>query len=144
MQNLWPLVRLLATCFLVRLLATCYSWINPEPNIHVQLLLIFHLTRFSGCVRNLPGLGIGIKRHSRKQFVRKNSRERFDIRNKRTAWLSVFLLAGAGIVAVATMASPASRDDEKAVMAAATQFYDALNTMFTGDLDPMKNTASSK
>jgi ketosteroid isomerase-like protein len=37
------------------------------------------------------------------------------------------------------MSTLASEDDEKAVRNATTQFYAALNTMFTGDLGPMKS-----
>lgn len=62
------------------------------------------------------------------------------MRNRRTAWLSIFVLAVVGFMAVNT--TLASEDDEKAVVKAAAQFYVALNAMFTGDLGPMKEVWS--
>ena len=61
-------------------------------------------------------------------------------RIKRTAWLSIFVLAVIGFIAAATL--HASQDDEKAVGEAAAQFYVALNVMFTGDVGPMKEVWS--
>ncbi len=49
---------------------------------------------------------------------------------KRLAWLLVFMMAGTGLARAS--------EGDKAVLAAAGQFYDALNAMFTGDLTPMK------
>jgi ketosteroid isomerase-like protein len=64
------------------------------------------------------------------------------MRNKTTIGLFIFLLAGAGMMAVGTKAAPASTEDEKAVQAAVTQFHDALNALFTGDVDLMKRVWS--
>jgi ketosteroid isomerase-like protein len=58
---------------------------------------------------------------------------------KRTAWLSI-LLAVAGFMAANT--THASEHDAKEVKKAAAQFYAALNTMFTGELGPMKEVWS--
>lgn len=46
-------------------------------------------------------------------------------------WFLVFILAGAGLAQAAT--------DDAAVMAAVEKFYSALNIMFTGDAEPMKD-----
>jgi ketosteroid isomerase-like protein len=61
------------------------------------------------------------------------------MRNKRAAWFLILILAVVGCTTANTMLAS---DDEKAVMQAATQFYAALNAMFTGDLGPMKEVWS--
>ena len=59
---------------------------------------------------------------------------------KGTVWISLLILALAGFSCASPR--PASEDDNKAVMHAVTQFYAALNMMFTGDLDQMKDVWS--
>ena len=55
--------------------------------------------------------------------------------NMRVAWCAICVLAiGGGMTANAQNTS----DDEQAVMEATTQFYAALNAMFSGDVGPMK------
>ena len=56
------------------------------------------------------------------------------------AWLAVFILGMGG--AMAASEARESKGDEKAVRAATEQFYAALNTMFTGELGPMKDVWS--
>jgi ketosteroid isomerase-like protein len=58
------------------------------------------------------------------------------MRKTRAPWLSMLLLV-AGLPMAATSAH-ATETDEKAVTAAVTQFYAALNEMFTGNVEPMK------
>ena len=59
---------------------------------------------------------------------------------RRTARWAMFLLAAAG--AASACVAGESKSDKEAVEAAAAQFYTALNTMFTGDLGPMKKVWS--
>jgi ketosteroid isomerase-like protein len=56
--------------------------------------------------------------------------------SKRTGLILLFILAGASFSWVTS--GLAEEADEKAVRNAAAQFYAALNKMFTGDLDQMK------
>ena len=58
------------------------------------------------------------------------------MKNRLAVWVSLFLFA-CGSVASASASPKAAAGDEKAVRAAAAQFYAALNRMFTGDLGPM-------
>lgn len=60
--------------------------------------------------------------------------------SKRMLWISLILLAVAGFSCSKT--KPASEDDGKAVMDAVGRFYAALNSMFTGDLEQMKEVWS--
>lgn len=53
---------------------------------------------------------------------------------KHAVWLLIFMLAGAGIAQAA--------EENAEVTAAADQFYTALNALFTGDAEPMKNVWS--
>jgi ketosteroid isomerase-like protein len=62
------------------------------------------------------------------------------MKSKRTVWISLFILAFASFSCAKS--GLASGDDEKAVMNAVAQFYAALNAMFTGDLDQMKEVWS--
>jgi ketosteroid isomerase-like protein len=62
------------------------------------------------------------------------------MKNRATVWISAFLLAAA-IVSCAKSAL-AAEGDKKAVVAAAAQFYAALNQMFVGDVHPMKEVWS--
>jgi|ERR1051326_3412855 ketosteroid isomerase-like protein len=62
------------------------------------------------------------------------------MKSKRTAWILTFILAVAGFSFARS--GIAAQDDEKAVMNAAAQFYAALNKMFTGNLDQMKEVWS--
>jgi len=62
------------------------------------------------------------------------------MKSKRTVWISVFTLAVASFSCAKS--GLAAQDDEKAVMNASAQFYAALNKMFTGDLDQMKEVWS--
>src|SRR5690242_1437080 len=55
------------------------------------------------------------------------------MKNKLAVWVSLFLLACGSVSSAASQ--PAA--DEKAVRAAAGQFYSALNKMFAGDLGEM-------
>lgn len=57
----------------------------------------------------------------------------------RTAWLAITLLAMGSIM---TAARTESKSDEAAVKAATERFYAALNTMFKGELGPMKEVWS--
>jgi ketosteroid isomerase-like protein len=59
------------------------------------------------------------------------------MKTKRTVWIALITSAVASLVCA--MSTLASEDDEKAVRNATTQFYAALDTMFTGDLGPMKS-----
>src|SRR5262245_39590390 len=54
----------------------------------------------------------------------------------------VWALCAWAVIAVAVGTARASDADEKAVGAAAAQFYAALNAMFTGDVAPMKEVWS--
>ena len=60
--------------------------------------------------------------------------------SKRTVWISLAILALANFAC----ANPrlASEGDDKAVMQSVTQFYAALNAVFTGDLNQMKEVWS--
>ena len=53
---------------------------------------------------------------------------------KQMAWLLMLMLAGTGLAQAAT--------EDTEVLAAAENFYSALNTMFTGDPEPMKDVWS--
>src|SRR5258706_14441607 len=66
-------------------------------------------------------------------------RTRCAMKNKLAVWLSLFLLACGG---VSSATSKSATADEKAVRAAAAQFYSALNKMFTGDLGQMTDVWS--
>lgn len=57
---------------------------------------------------------------------------------KKMSWLLILMMA---IVSFALPAF-AAEGDEAGVKAAVDQFYSALNIMFTGDLEPMKNVWS--
>jgi ketosteroid isomerase-like protein len=59
---------------------------------------------------------------------------------KKTVWISLIVLAVASFSC--SKSELPSKDDEKAVMSAVAQFYVALNTMFTGSVDPMKEVWS--
>lgn len=59
---------------------------------------------------------------------------RYHMRHRLTVWVSLLLLVCGSI---ASASSKSAAGDEKAVRAAAAQFYAALNRMFTGDLGPM-------
>jgi len=62
------------------------------------------------------------------------------MKGKRTVSISLILWA---LVSFSCAKSkPASEDDGKALMSAVAQFYAALNSMFTGDLEPMKEVWS--
>src|SRR5215468_5482606 len=52
------------------------------------------------------------------------------------------LCAMAALILFSNDTSVAADADQQAVRAAAAQFYSALNVMFTGALDPMKNVWS--
>ena len=52
--------------------------------------------------------------------------------------IAVFLLTGFS----GTQFAKAAGDESEALMAAVTQFYTALNVMFTGDVNPMKESWS--
>lgn len=58
------------------------------------------------------------------------------MKKKIAVWLSIFILSVAGIVSANK--TYASEEDERAVKKAVAEFYNALNSMFTGDLDLMK------
>ncbi len=62
------------------------------------------------------------------------------MKSKKMAWMSVLVVAVAGLMA-ANMALAAEKDEQGARQAVA-QFYTALNTMFTGELGPMKEVWS--
>src|SRR5436309_3498291 len=58
------------------------------------------------------------------------------MKSKKLAWMSGILVTVAGLMA-ANIALAAEKD-EQGVRQAVAQFYTALNTMFTGELGPMK------
>ncbi len=62
------------------------------------------------------------------------------MKSKKTVWIGLFLVACASV----SRAKPgaASEVDQKAVMKAVAQFYSALNTLFAGDVAPMKEVWS--
>jgi len=62
------------------------------------------------------------------------------MRNRNTAWMYILIVMIAGFMALNN--TQASDDDKKAVMEATNQFYVALNSMFKGDLDLMKEVWS--
>jgi ketosteroid isomerase-like protein len=62
------------------------------------------------------------------------------IKGKKTRWMSALIVAVTGLVAANT--TFAGANDEQKVREAAVQFYGALNTMFTGELGPMKDVWS--
>src|SRR5258706_10512270 len=62
------------------------------------------------------------------------------VKSLRFFWFSSFLLASASVASARPASAPAG--DEAAVKIAVAQFYAALNTMFTGDLGPMKEVWS--
>ncbi len=62
------------------------------------------------------------------------------MKSNKTVWISILILA----IAIFSCARSglAAEDDNQAVMNAVTQFYAALNKLFTGDLDQMKEVWS--
>lgn len=56
------------------------------------------------------------------------------MKKRMASFLIGFLIAGFALSGTA----PAQTSDKAAVMAAVTRFYEALNVMFTGDIEPMK------
>ncbi len=62
------------------------------------------------------------------------------MRNRNTAWMYILIVMIAGFMALNN--TQASDDDKKAVMEATDKFYVALNYMFKGDLDLMKEVWS--
>jgi len=62
------------------------------------------------------------------------------MRSKKLAWVSGIIVTVAGVMAANT-AFAAEKDDQE-VRQAVAQFYTALNTMFTGELGPMKEVWS--
>jgi uncharacterized protein (TIGR02246 family) len=65
---------------------------------------------------------------------------RLDMTHRGVAWLWILNLTLLTPVAfVAVDAALASQDDEEAVREASTQFYAALNALFTGNLAPMSD-----
>jgi len=62
------------------------------------------------------------------------------MRNRNTAWMYILIVTIAGFMALNN--TQASDDDKKAVMEATDKFYVALNSMFKGDLDLMKEVWS--
>ena len=64
------------------------------------------------------------------------------MKKKISARISTFILALACLSFVSSASALAADDDKKAVMDAETQFYAALNRMFTGSLDQMKDVWS--
>jgi ketosteroid isomerase-like protein len=60
--------------------------------------------------------------------------------NRATVWISTLLLAATMFLCAESV--PAAEGGKKAVMAAAAQFYAALNQMFMGDLGQMKEVWS--
>jgi ketosteroid isomerase-like protein len=67
---------------------------------------------------------------------RKQNRERNRLMKKRTTIVTSLSMLGVILLAAGTAAF--ATDDEKSAREAAAQFYKALNVMFTGGLDPMK------
>jgi ketosteroid isomerase-like protein len=62
------------------------------------------------------------------------------MKNKKSAWISVLILA---VVALPSAHNTLAADSaEHEVKQAAAQFYSALNAMFTGDVAPMKEVWS--
>src|SRR4029077_960785 len=70
----------------------------------------------------------------------KQNRERNRLMKKRTTIVTSLSMLGVILLAAGTAAFAA--DDEKSAREAAAQFYKALNIMFTGGLDPMKEVWS--
>ena len=62
------------------------------------------------------------------------------MKSKKIAWVPMIVMAVAGLMAANTM--PATEKDDEGVRQAVSQFYTALNTMFTGELGPMKEVWS--
>jgi ketosteroid isomerase-like protein len=62
------------------------------------------------------------------------------MKNKATVWIVTFLAAAA--MFSGAKSARAAEGDKQAVVAAAAQFYAALNQMFTGDLRQMKEVWS--
>ena len=62
------------------------------------------------------------------------------MKGKWLAWAGVMLLSLVGFVRAQT--AQRSDDDKNAVLKAAEQFYSALNAMFAGNLEPMKEVWS--
>ena len=62
------------------------------------------------------------------------------MRNRNTAWMYILIVMIVGFMALNN--TRASDDDKKAVMEATDKFYIALNSMFKGDLDLMKEVWS--
>jgi ketosteroid isomerase-like protein len=63
------------------------------------------------------------------------------MKSKGTVWISLFILLAFASLSCAK-STLASEENEKAVMNAVVQFYAALNTMFTGNVEPMKEVWS--
>ena len=59
---------------------------------------------------------------------------------KQMVWFLAFMIIGGSFSAAGF--AHAAEDDQAAVTAADEQFYTALNAMFTGDAEPMKNVWS--
>ena len=59
---------------------------------------------------------------------------------RKLAWISGLIVTVAGLMAANT--ALAAEKDEQGVRQAVAQFYTALNTMFTGELGPMKEVWS--
>src|SRR6266571_8310992 len=62
------------------------------------------------------------------------------MKSKKMAWMSVLVVAVAGVMAANT--ALAAEKDDQGIRQAVAQFYTALNTMFTGELGPMKEVWS--
>src|SRR5262249_7592753 len=64
----------------------------------------------------------------------RRAEKRDAMKKKRTTWLAILSLVGAGCLAAQTTQAAAN---PQAVRAAAAQFYVALQVLFTGDMGPM-------
>jgi len=62
------------------------------------------------------------------------------MKSKKLAWMSGTIVTIAGLMAANT--ALAAEKDEQGVRQAVAQFYTALNTMFTGELGPMREVWS--
>jgi ketosteroid isomerase-like protein len=60
--------------------------------------------------------------------------------NRKLTWISIITLAVAALTTAKTALAAGKGEEE--VRQAVTQFYSALNTMFTGDVNPMKEVWS--
>ncbi len=68
--------------------------------------------------------------------------EEFKTIKKRAVGLLIFIMAVTGFVATGLAQAANGGDETAAVIGAAGQFYSALNAMFTGDAEPMKEVWS--